>query len=1081
MKILELRFKNLNSLYGEWFIDFTHPEYEANGIFALTGPTGAGKSTILDAICLALYGATPRLGRITKSGNEIMSRQTGECYAEVVFESQAGRFRCHWGQHRARKKALGKLAEARHEISDADSGKTIETKKSLVLGVIEEKTGMDFDRFTRSILLAQGGFDTFLKADTEQKSKILEQITGTEIYSSISLHVHQRSRKENEALNFLQAEVTGINILDEEQEGSIKQQMAIKEQQALIIETQIKENMKAIAWLTNIDELRKEINLLNNEEEKFQLESKQFIQERERLKQGLKASELEGSYAVLNEVRKLLETEQISLNSEETKVPNLQLDVSKKETLLKQTEQKVIEIKKAQKALVPLLQKVRSVDHQLTNKKQAISHCEDGCKKVSETILREGDRLQSYKSKYHSLQNELDAVEVYLDQHQADEWLLSGYTGVETQLERLNTIQHDILEKKSEKQRLISRLSETDKGLESINKELKQVGQKQCQAEGLIQLKQQELEALLNGRLLREFFAEREMLYREIVLLQKISDLESERTRLEDGKPCPLCGAKDHPYALGNVPEKEECEKKIAALTDLLEKVNLLEEDINKQEKIKHKYQQEQVSAEKRQFILSGERQMIEKECLAINTLLSSLTQEYEEVKHSIRDKLKPLNIIELQEFNAVILLKQLKERITNWQLQKQKKEVLSQQKLQCDGEIKTINAVLETHNSSLNDKQAELSVLQIELEALHKERHDLFGSKKADEEESRVSESISDAELEEKNARDNYISGQQQLSLSESKIQDLKIQIAKKKVDLNKKESEFKALLSEKSFSNEQVFIDARLSVDERNRLQLKERELEKKRVELEHKQKDREMRLATEISKNITDLTLDELEFKQKGFEESFTQLRDNIAELKHKIAENSEAKARVKEKQNKIEAQKKECLRWEKLHALIGSADGKKYRNFAQGLTFERMVSHANRQLEKMTDRYLLIRDEKQPLALNVVDNYQAGEVRSTKNLSGGECFIVSLSLALGLSHMASKNVRVDSLFLDEGFGSLDEEALDIALETLAGLEQEDKLIGVISHVTALKERISTQIQVSPQTGGQSLIVGHGCKRI
>ena len=166
---------------------------------------------------------------------------------------------------------------------------------------------------------------------------------------------------------------------------------------------------------------------------------------------------------------------------------------------------------------------------------------------------------------------------------------------------------------------------------------------------------------------------------------------------------------------------------------------------------------------------------------------------------------------------------------------------------------------------------------------------------------------------------------------------------------------------------------------------------------------------------------------------------------------------------------------------LHELIGSADGKKYRNFAQGLTFEMMIGHANRQLQKMTDRYLLIRDDAQPLELNVVDNYQAGETRSTKNLSGGESFIVSLALALGLSHMAGKNVRVDSLFLDEGFGTLDEEALDTALETLAGLQQDGKLIGVISHVPALKERISAQIQVNPQSGGRSVISGPGCSRI
>jgi exonuclease SbcC len=213
----------------------------------------------------------------------------------------------------------------------------------------------------------------------------------------------------------------------------------------------------------------------------------------------------------------------------------------------------------------------------------------------------------------------------------------------------------------------------------------------------------------------------------------------------------------------------------------------------------------------------------------------------------------------------------------------------------------------------------------------------------------------------------------------------------------------------------------------------------------------------------------------------EGALKELRETIAGIKHKLSANTAARDLMKEKQEAIEAQKKECLRWENLHELIGSSDGKKYRNFAQGLTFEMMVGHANRQLQRMSDRYLLIRDDEQPLELNVVDNYQAGEFRSTKNLSGGESFIVSLSLALGLSQMASRNVRVDSLFLDEGFGTLDEEALDTALETLAGLQQDGKLIGVISHVSALKERISTQILVTPLNGGRSQISGPGCAKI
>ena len=240
MKILELRFKNLNSLYGEWHIDFTESEYAYNGIFALTGPTGAGKSTILDAICLALYGSTPRLGRITQSSNDIMSRQTGECFAEVVFSSQSGRFRCHWAHHRSRKKANGELQIPRHEIAEAtEGGKVLENKLTSVLSAVEDKTGMDFDRFTRSILLAQGGFDTFLKATVEQKSKILEQITGTKIYSDISIGVHERLREEKNKLENLESETRGIPILSPEEELAAEENLTLSLQKENLLENMV--------------------------------------------------------------------------------------------------------------------------------------------------------------------------------------------------------------------------------------------------------------------------------------------------------------------------------------------------------------------------------------------------------------------------------------------------------------------------------------------------------------------------------------------------------------------------------------------------------------------------------------------------------------------------------------------------------------------------------------------------------------------------------------------------------------------------------------------------------------------------
>ena len=265
------------------------------------------------------------------------------------------------------------------------------------------------------------------------------------------------------------------------------------------------------------------------------------------------------------------------------------------------------------------------------------------------------------------------------------------------------------------------------------------------------------------------------------------------------------------------------------------------------------------------------------------------------------------------------------------------------------------------------------------------------------------------------------------------------------------------------------------------RNTLAQREQELLTERAELEARLADRIAQLAAEREKQVTDRTREELDETLATLRDTLKTQQEAIGGLRQKLHDNHMVKLAHQERTAAVEAQRRECRRWNDLHDLIGSADGKKYRNFVQVLTFEIMIEHANRQLRRMTDRYLLLRNKEQPLELDVIDGYQAGEIRSTKNLSGGESFIVSLALALGLSQMASKTVRVDSLFLDEGFGTLDEDTLDTALDTLAGLHRDGKLIGVISHVAALKERIGTQIQVTPKTGGRSVVSGHGCSSV
>jgi exonuclease SbcC len=448
MKILELRFKNLNSLYGEWFIDFTSPEYISNGIFALTGSTGTGKSTILDAICLALYGATPRLGKITKSGNEIMSRQTGSCYAEVTFESQHGRFRSHWSQHRARKKAGGNLCDSKHEISDVKSGMILESKKRDVASVIEEKTGMDFERFTRSMLLAQGGFDTFLKADIEQKSKILEQITGTEIYTEISKRVHERQRDEYDKLNILQAEISGVIILSEEQEVDLNKDLNEKQKKEADIVNKVLEAGKSIIWLKGIDVLHEEINSLSVESEKLRSELEIFKPERERLSGSEKAAELDGHYANLTSVRKQQNEDKLVLKSEEVEFLKLESFTKEKEEEFKKNEQLIVSVKGEQKAITPLIQQIRTLDLQLNEKNKSIESGDIDFKKAEEQITEDENLLEQEKKEKGTDQNELKLIQDYLKINIQDEFLVGGLAGIEEQLNNLLLVQKDISEKK---------------------------------------------------------------------------------------------------------------------------------------------------------------------------------------------------------------------------------------------------------------------------------------------------------------------------------------------------------------------------------------------------------------------------------------------------------------------------------------------------------------------------------------------------------------------------------------------------------------------------------------------------------
>ncbi|NEX14551.1 MAG: chromosome segregation protein SMC [Prosthecochloris sp.] len=1081
MKILELRLKNLNSLYGEWIIDFTEPEYLSSGIFALTGPTGAGKSTVLDAICLALYGSTPRLGKITRSGNEIMSRKTGECYAEVLFESQAGRFRCHWEQRRARKRAEGKLQDQEHWIADADTGKSVETKKSLVSVVIEEKTGMDFDRFTRSILLAQGGFDTFLKSDAERKSKILEQITGTEMYSAISRRVHERQRDEREKLNLLQAETSGIVILEPEQEKEIQDDLTARQKQETELAGKSTDTGKAITWLTTIEALNKEILSLTDEAARLKGDTEAFKPERAKLEQATRAASLDGIYATLTSHRKQQADDQVSLKTDEAALPELETSANTQAETLKTAEQLTLKAREELKTAAPLIRKIRSIDQKIAEQTKAISEGADACTREAARIETDKQARKKEQQKRTAAEKTLEAAVLYLKENVRDEWLISGLAGIAEQFGNLLAKKQEITQNETDRKKVDTAVADATKKLEEASRQCSLKKQELETASKILLQGKDALGELLGDRLLREYRTEKETLLREIAFIRKIEELEDHRAKLEDGKPCPLCGSTGHPFAEGNVPAPDEIEQKIESLTRLINKAEDQEAAIKKLEQAETTARNNLNNSEKLETEAANDKKAAEKTLAELKDTLTKLRTGFDELKLAVFGKLEPLGIKEIPESEVEALLESLKSRLKEWQEQLQQKTEIEKQITAIDSEVKRRDAVIDTQVKALTEKQENLERLKKELADGTDERKLLYGDKKPDDEEGRLNKAIADAEEVEKKARSLNTELQQKLTAAKTHVDSLKNRIEQRASELNKAETDFSAALIPAGFADEKSFLEARLSQEARESLSSRAKELDDAGTELKAKQKDREARLAKEVAKKLTDKTLEELEPQFKEFEESLKELRDAISGLKHKLSENFVAKERAEEKQVTIEARKRECRRWDKLHGLIGSADGKKYRNFAQGLTFELMVGHANRQLQKMNDRYLLLRDDAQPLELNVIDTYQAGEIRSTRNLSGGESFIVSLSLALGLSKMASRNVRVDSLFLDEGFGTLDEESLETALETLAGLQQDGKLIGVISHVYALKERIGTQITITPVSGGRSSLAGPGCRKV
>ncbi|MBN1635261.1 MAG: AAA family ATPase [Deltaproteobacteria bacterium] len=1223
MRILRLRFLNLNSLKGEWSIDFTHPAYESSGIFAITGPTGSGKTTILDGICLALYGQTPRLGKITLSSNEIMSRQSGECFSEVEFETARGHFRCHWSQHRARKSPDGKLQDPRQELVNATTSEVIESKRTAVSEKIEEVTGMDFDRFTRSIMLAQGGFAAFLEADPDKRAPILEQITGTGIYSLISMKVHERTAYERDTLKLLKAELHGIQTLSPEEEQALRLEQERKQQEALRVDGEVRHLRKILDWTGRIENLTREIETLETALQAFEQNKVQAAPDLKRLERAQRAQTLEGDYINIKHVREDQVKDQKSLEQFRQRLPELQeqcdtagfansqseellsnvrAEQQHEAQLIKQARELDTTIKEDRKHLLNLQEEAKQIDKQCGDYRLSITKCSHQIEKMAGSLQETKDFLIEHRQdatlsenlagisqqckaisdlntklrvKQTGLQNKAVLIDEAAKELQKNDAALQiaqeSFVASQTRLDTIRIYLEKLLQKRdlsewrkdteylADRQRQLSNLQEAIERIHTASSkrdELKNIRQS-------LEIKQHkfagQLEELGRQSILHEKALNR--LEENLALINRVRDLEQERERLIDGRPCPLCGSTEHPYAAGNVPQpdtaKLELEQSRTELKAIERRISAIEaeqagttkelEQIERntaeyQAQLKHDeqtramlFEQLNLCAEKDLWLdlIRAETDTCEKTLVHNRNIIAEAEEKDREERRAAHEHTRAkddlvtqtnarqsaIHALEkarseqlqlqqectrleselgtsLNEAKLAIdpygytgiapqqtdtLQAELAERRDAYNRHLKEKDELEKELVRITSEREKLQALLKEAEAGLAGKNRLIEERTAKLKQLRDNRMECYGDKDPDKEEQSFAKMVGQAEDRLKSATRESLRIRADLTDLIKQIERLAASAKTRADKLAELEPAWLERIKAVGLAGEKEFIEACLPKDRLDELIRLADDLKSEETRLQTLRKDKSDALEKEQEKLLSDKPVDDLKEEYDTFTNQLEQLQKLIGAISQRLDQHNRLLERMRTRIKVIDAQKIECSRWERLHELIGSADGKKFRNFAQGLTFEMMIAHANEQLQKMNDRYILLRDNTQPLELNVIDNYQAGEIRSTKNLSGGESFIVSLALALGLSRMASRNVRVDSLFLDEGFGTLDEDALETALETLSSLQHDGKIIGLISHVAALRERIGTQILVEALTGGRSRFSGPGCEKI
>lgn len=1193
MKILSIRIKNLASLAGEHFIDFESEPLASAGLVAIVGKTGAGKSTILDAMCLALFNRVPRLkdsdGKLidvdgsellTNSPQTVLRRGTGHGFAELSFIAQDQKvYLARWEIKRARENPNGKLQSVQRSLKCLTDGVVVADKTKAVEIQILRITQLSFEQFTRAVLLAQSEVTAFLKARDNERGELLEYLTNSSIFAKIGQLAFEKTKEIASQRKEIENILGHIEILSDEDFTTINTQFESFNVELKKLEDEKFNLQQQQQWFeqkqkyeTEVQTHQQQLNLQQQQldalaPEKAQLhqlerfspirpyviQHQNFIADLEKLQPLLEKSQQE-----FNVVEQQFNAEKIAFEKieDEQKQQN-QFEIQHREKI------KIVRERIAEREfLIQQLRKAQSEFKEIENQLNPHLNHE---KQIQEQLDRLNNDIAEHTAKLensHHFSSLDDALTAHIDQVQR---FIKSYEQFEKNYGDVNHANSKITEQKNELEQLTKQFGQSDalsQKIVTLRDDRDQLLQKLTQLDMLqhqwqnFQRVDIEHHKLANDQnMLNQQFTQtqtefnvaekqyleqknsREQLQKALQQqrLLNTENIEKLRAELVDGEACLVCGSAHHPYT-----------NKEAFSNELL--------------KLQEQQEQQALDSEKAAFDVWQKLQntlaTYSASLSANSTQLKNLSTQHQQLQSELEAKLKSLNIkfdFSCEKKELTMLLQHQKDDMQQTQKQLDDALISHEKALKLNQTLSLSISQTSQHLSSL--QQAEFNIQHI-LNLLNDSEKELWKQSTLStaehilnllQQRHQTLKQLNDVTTQLNQANQQLGQCQQQIKFSQEKIQSAEKTIKDKTLD-GKRNSEIaiQAILemTQQSVDKPHEW----LAEFEIRSLQLKEKvDLARQRFDQVHQSFDNVQstlhkwlnentqlkKQAEQANANIQQWLDQNSEFNHAILQqlsaishEQEQQLKQRITEVKHaytvakerlsfvenqlkihlkdqptsefdvlvstmnSLTNNMRALAEQRDelklklevhqrniaKQNEFFDQIKQIQveehRWNKISSLMGDSTGKKFRDYAQQYNLDILIEYANQQLAMLSQRYTLKRLDNS-LSLAIVDHDMDGETRSVSSLSGGESFLTALALSLAIASMASGSMKIESLFIDEGFGTLDASSLHMVMNALDQLQSQGRKVVLISHIQDMHERIPVQIQVQPVGAGASRI--------